>query len=121
MRQELVVTVLTVAGAALGAAAGAGWLGPGLIKAAAAVAGGANAVGLAVWRSRLGRREIDAPSRVAAPGAMFHQIERDVGFEFLKHAVQAVYHHLNGPHFGSLASERTALGRDGLDNADIAA
>jgi hypothetical protein len=44
---------------------------------------GLNTMGIAVLRKgKLGRSEADAPQRIAAPGAMFHQMDADTSFQF---------------------------------------
>jgi hypothetical protein len=87
-RWETVITVLTVSGAALAALVG---FDPSALSAMthvpdaaryAALAGGLNTAGIAVWRKLQSRKEVDAPHRIAAPGAMFHQMGADTGFEF---------------------------------------
>jgi hypothetical protein len=86
---ETVITVLAVFGAALAAFAGfapaalstlthtAG--APGYV----ALASGANAAGIGVWRKLSSMKEIDAPHRIAAPGAMFHQTGAKTGIQYL--------------------------------------
>jgi hypothetical protein len=88
-RQETVITVLAVAGAALAGFAG---FDPSALSAMlhtpeashyVALAGAANTAGIAVWRKLLsGKQGVDAPLRIAAPGAMFHQITGDTGFQY---------------------------------------
>jgi hypothetical protein len=78
-RWETVVTVLAVAGGAVAAWAG---FDPAIARYGA-VLGGLNNMGIAVLRkSMLPRAEPDAPQRIAAGGAMFHQMDADTGFEF---------------------------------------
>jgi hypothetical protein len=92
-RWETVVTVMAVAGAAVAAWAG---LDPTSLKAAtglspgaAALAGGLNAMGIAALRKKkLGRAEADAQQRIAAGGAMFHQIGTDVDVVFRTVAIR---------------------------------
>jgi hypothetical protein len=88
-RWETVVTVMAVAGAAV--AAWAGVDPSSLIDVTqlpeapryAALLGGLNTMGIAVLRKKkLGRGEPDAPQRIAASGAMFHQMDADTGFQF---------------------------------------
>jgi hypothetical protein len=87
-RQETVITVLAVAGIL---SSGFADFNPELVDAVTQIpgaapyvefAGQANAAGLAIWGWRLGGKEADAPHSIAAPGAMFHQIETETGFEF---------------------------------------
>lgn len=84
-RVETVVTVLTV-GLGLSAAVTAlgpavGFAVPPLVKGAALLNGFVSA-GAAIWRRATGSKDADAAQRVAAPGAMFHQIANDTGFEY---------------------------------------
>jgi hypothetical protein len=88
-RWETVITVMQVAGAAVAAWAG---FDPDSLKQLtnlseapryAALLGGLNTMGVAVLRkTMLPRAEPDAPQRIAAPGAMFHQMDADTGFVF---------------------------------------
>jgi hypothetical protein len=86
-RWETVVYVMGIAGGAVGA-----WaafdpnsltsLVPDALRYAG-LFGGLNAIGIAtVRKKRLGRAEPDAPQRIAAAGAMFHQMDADTGFQF---------------------------------------
>jgi hypothetical protein len=74
-RWETVVTVMTIAGAAIGL--WAGFDPTSLID----VTKLADAPRYAVLL-KLGRSEADAPQRIAAPGAMFHQMDADTSFQF---------------------------------------
>lgn len=77
-RWETVITLLAVSGAALTSLAG-------FFPDAAryvALAGGVNTAGLAVWRKFLSQKEVDASQRIAAPGAMYHQMDADTGFQY---------------------------------------
>jgi hypothetical protein len=88
-RWETVSTVLAMFGAALTAWAGFDpdslgpltHIGPEAARYAA-LAGRANTAGLVIWGRKLSRKEIDAPHRIAAPGAMFHQIDAETGFQY---------------------------------------
>jgi len=84
-RSETVITVLAMSGAMLAALVGFCPDALPVPDAAryAALAGGMNTAGLAVWRKFLAGKEVDAPRRIAMPGAMFHQIEDDTRFQFL--------------------------------------
>jgi hypothetical protein len=86
-RWETVVTVLGLTGGAV--AAWATFDPNSLIKLVpdalryTGVFGGLNAMGIAALRKiKLARAEPDAPHRIAAAGAMFHQMDADTGFQF---------------------------------------
>jgi hypothetical protein len=88
-RWETVVTVMGVAGGAI--TAWAGFDPNSLIDLTklpdalryAALLGGLNTMGIAVLRkAKLPRAEPDAPQRIAAAGAMFHQMDAETGFQF---------------------------------------
>jgi hypothetical protein len=88
-RWETVVTVMAVAGGAV--TAWAGFDPTSLINVTkladapryAALLGGLNTMGIAALRkTKLPRAKPDAPQRIAAAGAMFHQMDADTGFQF---------------------------------------
>ena len=81
-RWEIVTTVFVVAGAVLSAlpvflSPASPLVGP------SAIAGAFGAAGPAVWNTLRARKDADAPQRIAAPGAMFHQMDTETGFQFL--------------------------------------
>jgi hypothetical protein len=88
-RWETVVTVMAIGGAALAAWAG---FDPDSLQDLtnladapryAALLTGLNTMGIAVLRKKkLPRAELDAPQRIAAPGAMFHQMDAETSFQF---------------------------------------
>jgi hypothetical protein len=80
-RWETVFTVGAIAGAAATAWAGFQHPGSPLVDYTLA-AGAASTVGPVVWSKLQTRGDVYARQRIAAGGAMFHQMERDSGFQF---------------------------------------
>lgn len=88
VRWERAFTVLAVLGAGLGAAAAFGpalaatfGVGAEALRAGIALTSAGNAAMIAIGKFQLAPREPDGAARVAAAGAMFHDIAKHVGFE----------------------------------------